>query len=426
MLLKYDPLKCTYSELIPHVTTALSTASSTSHSKSTFSNNTVEIPVNYDGEDLESAAHHANLSSSSDVALAHQNGTYRVYFLGFTGGFPYLGGLPSSLASVPRLDTPRQIVPKGSVGIAAGQTGVYTLDTPGGWHLIGRTPMSLFDATKDPPSVLKAGDIVKFVPTSTDSTTSSSSSSKTIQHEPTNPIIEILKPGPLTTVQDLGRDGYARHGVSRSGVSDEIAMRMGNTLLSNDENAAVLEVSMGGLKIQARSDCAIALTGADCAATLDSKPLQRNQVVFMKRDQELELGYARDGSRAYLCVQGGIDVPKVLGSRSSDVRAGFGNIITQGDVLGRGFIKSEISPMQSKNDLHVKDDDNCCVLKLLPGPGDPSSSEMSFYETLQQKRFKVTPRTERMACVLTLDDDGDDIAPIIGGQQISEPCVQGM
>ena len=198
VLLKYDPLKCTYSELIPHVTTALSTASSTSHSKSTFSNNTVEIPVNYDGEDLESAAHHANLSSSSDVALAPQNGTYRVYFLGFTGGFPYLGGLPSSLASVPRLDTPRQIVPKGSVGIAAGQTGVYTLDTPGGWHLIGRTPMSLFDATKDPPSVLKAGDIVKFVPTSTDSTTSSSSSSKTIQHEPTNPIIEILKPGPLT------------------------------------------------------------------------------------------------------------------------------------------------------------------------------------------------------------------------------------
>ena len=94
--------------------------------------------------------------------------------------------------------------------------------------------------------------------------------------------------------------------------------------------------------------------------------------------------------------------------------------------MGRGFIKSEISPMQSKNDLHVKDDDNCCVLKLLPGPGDPSSSEMSFYETLQQKRFKVTPRTERMACVLTLDDDGDDIAPIIGGQQISEPCVQGM
>ena len=130
-------------------------------------------------------------------------------------------------------------VPKGSVGIAAGQTGVYTLDTPGGWHLVGRTQMPLFDATENPPAALKAGDLIKFVPCDEIASTTPQLDDASIDHVPEHPWIDVLKPGPLTTVQDLGRDGYARHGVSRSGVCDEIAMRMGNALLGNDENAAV-------------------------------------------------------------------------------------------------------------------------------------------------------------------------------------------
>ena len=128
-----------------------------------------------------------------------------------------------------------------------------------------------------------------------------------------------------------------------------------------------------------------------------------------------------------------MDVPKVLNSRSTDVRAGFGKILEEGDVLGRGFTESELSPMQSSYDLHreTNEDEDCCVLRLLPGPGDPShdfssssSSNDHMRQNLTKRKFKVTPRTERMACVLTLDDEELEF-PIQGGQQISEPCVQG-
>ena len=132
-----------------------------------------------------------------------------------------------------------------------------------------------------------------------------------------------------------------------------------------------------------------------------------------------------------------MDVPKVLNSRSTDVRAGFGKILEEGDVLGRGFTESELSPMQSSYDLHreTNEDEDCCILRLLPGPGDPShdfssTSSKDHTTTLRQnltkRKFKVTPRTERMACVLTPDDADEELDfPIQGGQQISEPCVQG-
>ena len=112
---------------------------------------TVSIPVHYGGKhgpDLQEAAALANLASADEAASIHASGDYRVYFLGFTGGFPYMGGLPKELMSVPRLTTPRQLVPKGAVGIAAGQTGVYTLNSPGGWYLLGQTFMPLFKMWK--------------------------------------------------------------------------------------------------------------------------------------------------------------------------------------------------------------------------------------------------------------------------------------
>ena len=93
----------------------------------------------------------------------HSAAEYPVYFLGFTPGFPYLGGLDARIAA-PRLETPRQHVPAGSVGIAGAQTGIYPLESPGGWRLIGRTTLRLFDAQRDPPALLAPGDVVRFVP----------------------------------------------------------------------------------------------------------------------------------------------------------------------------------------------------------------------------------------------------------------------
>ena len=125
----------------------------------------VETPVCYGGEfgpDLEDAARHCGLSAA-EMIQRHAEPFYRVYFLGFLPGFAYLGGLPPSLA-VPRRSVPRLAVPIGAVGIAGEQTGVYPLQTPGGWQIIGRTPLNLYDPQREPPSLLALGDSVKFAP----------------------------------------------------------------------------------------------------------------------------------------------------------------------------------------------------------------------------------------------------------------------
>jgi len=124
----------------------------------------VEIPVRYGGEfgpDLDDVARHNSLTPERVVEL-HEAADYIVYFVGFSTCFPYLGGLPAELAT-PRLSAPRKLVPAGSIGIAGAQAGVYPLASPGGWRLIGRTSLRLFDIDAEPPALLRMGDRVRFV-----------------------------------------------------------------------------------------------------------------------------------------------------------------------------------------------------------------------------------------------------------------------
>lgn len=123
----------------------------------------IEIPVCYDAEfglDLERVAEHTKLSGREVVDL-HTGGEYRVACIGFVPGFTFLAGLPKNLAT-PRRDVPRKEIPPGSVGIGGAQTGIYPLRSPGGWNLIGRTPLKLFNALKNPPTLLHPGDRVRF------------------------------------------------------------------------------------------------------------------------------------------------------------------------------------------------------------------------------------------------------------------------
>jgi inhibitor of KinA len=122
-----------------------------------------EIPVCYDGEFAPDIADVARVSGLADaeVIRRHSGSVYRVNCVGFIAGFPFLSGLPSELAT-PRRAVPRKEVPAGSVGIGGAQTGIYPRSSPGGWNLIGRTPMRLFDVQHDPPTILQAGDRVRF------------------------------------------------------------------------------------------------------------------------------------------------------------------------------------------------------------------------------------------------------------------------
>ena len=126
-----------------------------------------EIPVVYGGEygpDLDFVAKHNNLSPQ-EVIKIHSGKNYLVYMFGFSPGFPYLGGMDERIAT-PRLKTPRVKVPAGSVAVAGGQTGIYSVETSGGWRIIGRTPVKLFNPDKDPPVPFLPGDYLKFVPIS--------------------------------------------------------------------------------------------------------------------------------------------------------------------------------------------------------------------------------------------------------------------
>jgi KipI family sensor histidine kinase inhibitor len=127
----------------------------------------IEIPVRYggeDGPDLDAVASWAGCTAQ-EVITRHAARTYRVYMLGFVPGFSFMGRVDSSIAA-PRHRVPRERVPAGSVGIAGEQTGVYPISTPGGWQLIGRTDVVMFDAARTPPTLLSPGDLVRFVPAS--------------------------------------------------------------------------------------------------------------------------------------------------------------------------------------------------------------------------------------------------------------------
>jgi inhibitor of KinA len=135
------------------------------HHTENYNESPIKIPVCYSSEfgpDLIELAALHNLSPEAVINL-HSEVTYTVYMIGFVPGFAYLGGLNQSLAS-PRKAVPRAAVPAGSVGIAGEQTGIYPLQTPGGWQIIGRTPLPMFDANRAQPSLLKAGDLIRFEP----------------------------------------------------------------------------------------------------------------------------------------------------------------------------------------------------------------------------------------------------------------------
>lgn len=155
----YNPLKTHYSELESRLQGILANLPNSAKT----SDRVIEIPVCYGGEfgpDLQTVAQHTGLSAE-EVITIHTSVDYLVYMIGFSPGFPYLGGMSAKIAT-PRLASPRLSVPAGSVGIAGHQTGVYPTSSPGGWQLIGRTPLALFRPEQEPPSLLAAGDFVRF------------------------------------------------------------------------------------------------------------------------------------------------------------------------------------------------------------------------------------------------------------------------
>jgi KipI family sensor histidine kinase inhibitor len=366
----------------------------------------VEVPVVYGGvhgPDLDVVAAFAGVSEE-EVVLRHTASEYRVFMLGFLPGFAYLGSVPSSIAA-PRRSSPRVRVPAGSVGIAGLQTGVYPFEAPGGWQIIGRTPMPMFDPRRAEPARLAPGDRVRFV--RSDAAAVLDADRPADHPEPPQPIgssrsVTILRPGLLTTIQDEGRWGHQRIGVPVCGAMDLHAHRLANALVGNDAGAATLEATLAGPDVRFDAETTIAVTGADLDATVDGATLAMYAAVSCREGSVLRFGARREGGRAYVAFSGGIDTPPMLGSRATHVRTGMGGAqgqaVRAGDRLPLGHAVG--GPSHGQADASPRGAG--ARLRVLPGP-QVDLLPPEALDVLQRTRFTVTPQSDRMGYRLTAD-----------------------
>lgn len=349
--------------------------------------NSHEIPVAYDGPDLDVVCHARCIDRSRLIAV-HTEPDYVVEAIGFLPGFGYLAGLPTSLAT-PRRATPRARVPAGSVGIGGGQTGVYPFASPGGWNLVGRSPTKLFDIGRPRPALLSVGDRVRFVARDLPETDREDAETATsIGGFPGHPAITVLQPGLFTTVQDHGRRGYRSSGVPLSGAADGVALRVANLLVGNPEFAAGIECTLLGPTLRCDRDLIVAVVGAEFPG------LPSGRAVRLAAGAEIALGHAISGCRGVVAVAGGIDVPLVLGSRSTLVAAGFGGLagrpLRAGDRLGVGPPMRPPVPSEAAPPGRAPERGRC-VLRVIPGERIDVCRD-----ALWSRGFRVSSRSDRM------------------------------
>ena len=355
----------------------------------------VDIPVAFDGPDLEPVARDAGMSPEELVAVVADT-ELRVAFLGFLPGFAYLEGLPPPLAALERRPTPRTAVPPGSFALAGGFAAVYPRRSPGGWHLLGRSDVVLFDADEPPYSTLLPGDVLRVRPVHElsvlpegDRPPLRSSSARTVT---------IEDPGILSTIQDLGRRGTAHLGVPRAGAADPYALRIANRLVGNDERAACVEATARGPSLRFDHDGYVAVVGrAD--ARVDGGPVPCDAVVPVAAGQVLSLGEILDDLRCYVAVAGGLDIPPVLGSSASDLASGVGHgALRAGDRIAVG------RPGRPRGRLVV---DGVLrrgtprTVRVVPGPDDLGPEAVS---TLTASAWHVAPESDRMGVRLVGDE----------------------
>lgn len=335
LLIEFDPRLTTQSALEGLVRWQHSSASEILEPHSPE----IHIPVRYDGADLLEVSRLTGLSATEIVQI-HTARSYRVYALGFTPGFAYLGRLETVL-QVPRLSVPRVTTPAHSVAIAGAQTGVYPMASPGGWRVIGNALRRVFDPTRLEPFLLQAGNAVRFVSTPDGQLESEALEVARASAEDGIPVFAVLEPGLLTSVQDDGRRLVGRYGLGRAGALDSRSSHWANALVGNASNAATLEISLRGPTLNVLSPALVAVAGGGVSLRLNGRDAPLNESLLVKRGDHLEFPHAAHGARAYLAVRGGFDAPQVYSSRSTDLRSGIGGQrLSAGAVLHRHEVRN--------------------------------------------------------------------------------------
>jgi len=417
----------------------------------------VTIPVSYGedhGPDLGDVASHTGLAEQA-VIDRHAAGDYLVQAIGFAPGFPYLTGMDAALAC-PRRATPQERVPAGSVGIGGTQTGVYPQASPGGWNIIGRCPDLLFDPEAKEPSRLRAGDRVRFQ-------SISAAEFEERQREATRQkeipggsagaaaiggihggitgataiegihrgitgaaAIEVIHGGMQTTVQDAGRVGFQSVGVTEGGATDSRARRLANLMVGNAADAAILEWPLQGPKLLFRERRLVAITGARSEGVPFGRPF------VVDAGDVLDLSRVPAGCRGNLAIGGGIDVPRVLGSRSTHLAGEFGGwrgrALRTGDVLPLGettVVEARgdwlVSPSLSRTmGLSRSMTDDIAEIRVLRGP-EADWFATAAWRRLLEEPFAASTQSDRMGLRLT----GAELLRKTDEEMVSQPVVAG-
>ena len=229
--------------------------------------------------------------------------------------------------------------------------------------------------------------------------------------------LSIVRPGMFTTVQDLGRWGFQSRGVPVSGAMDTYSHRLANRLVGNGDNAATLEATLIGPQIAFETDTTFAVTGASFALTLNAETVAMNRMTEAKAGSVLKFGERLCGARSYIAVSGGVDVPEVLGSRSTHVLTGMGGLegraLRAGDRIrtvtgARGKGRGAIAPCPSPlTPLTIPP--GGARVRVIPG-------ESTLFSHLAQKRFRISPRSDRMGYRLERADRGSvSVGELISG-----------
>lgn len=373
----------------------------------------VEIPVHYNGEDLAEVAQILGITAD-EVVQRHTGSEYTVAFTGFAPGFAYLSGGHPSL-NVPRRSTPRTRLPAGSVGLAGTFSGVYPQASPGGWQIIGTTPVAMWDITRAQPALLQPGYRVRFVDIATKNIAACADaesaggqkdlkpSGRTQHHLTTgHTALQVRATGLLTVFQDLGRHGQAGQGVSASGAMDQAALKAANRLVGNTSDTAALETVGGGLQLRSVGDNVVSVTGADAVLTLTTADGQRwsaprYEPVALADGDTLAVGQPTAGARCYVAVRGGFAEAPVMGSCATDTLAHVGPApVALGDWLAvRPAPATSVvsAPELPPVDLPTLEQE--VVLDVVMGPRTDWFTPEAIARFAAQ-RWQVTPQSNRV------------------------------
>jgi antagonist of KipI len=228
--------------------------------------------------------------------------------------------------------------------------------------------------------------------------------------------IEVLRPGLLTSIQDLGRYGYQKHGVIVSGAMDSFSLRLANLLVGNDEGAAALEITLMGPSLRIEQDILMAITGGNLSPTVAGVPIPMWRPIYLKGGSILKFGECKVGCRSYLSIAGGYKIPEVLGSASTYLRAGLGGF--QGRALQKGDVLQSQSPQEKSLKImqqlatnssftsfvstawyigrgHIPQNSQPITIRMMRGRQFDQFTTESI-EQLLHSAFRVTPQSDRM------------------------------